>query len=114
MQRQLVSLRMDDPQARAHRIVPIAALAMTLALPLAAAEPAAPLADWFRTAVPGVAEGPLTVERIAAADILADIDAVLQRITLAMRERIAERKAKAREHAAANPNQHYSRPKRRD
>jgi very-short-patch-repair endonuclease len=54
------------------------------------------------------------VERIAAADILADIDAVLQRITVAMRERIAERKAKARDHAAANPNQHYSRPKRRD
>jgi very-short-patch-repair endonuclease len=52
------------------------------------------------------------VERIAAADILADIDAVLQRITIAMRERIAERKQKARDHAAANPNQHYSRPNR--
>ena len=52
------------------------------------------------------------VERIAAADILTDIDAVLQRITIAMRERIAERKQKARDHAAANPNQHYSRPKR--
>lgn len=51
------------------------------------------------------------VERIAAADILTDIDAVLQRITIAMRERIAERKQKARDHAAANPNQHYSRSK---
>jgi very-short-patch-repair endonuclease len=54
------------------------------------------------------------VERIAASDILTDIDAVLQRITIAMRERIAERKQKARDHAAANPNQHYSRPKRRE
>lgn len=52
------------------------------------------------------------VERIAAADILTDIDAVLRRITVAMRERIAERKQKARDHAAANPNQHYSRPNR--
>ena len=52
------------------------------------------------------------VERIAAADIMTDIDAVLQRITIAMRERIAERKQKARDHAAANPNQNYSRPSR--
>ena len=52
------------------------------------------------------------VLRIAAVDILTDIDAVLQRITVAMRERIAERKQKARDHAAANPNQHYSRPNR--
>ena len=29
------------------------------------AVPAAPLAEWFRTAVPGVADGPLTVARIA-------------------------------------------------
>lgn len=56
------------------------------------------------------------VVRIAAADILTDIDTVLQRVTFAMRERMAERKQKARDHAAANPNQHYSRPKtpRRD
>lgn len=52
------------------------------------------------------------VERIAASDILTNMDGVLQRITIAMRERIAERKQKARDHAAANPNQHYSRPNR--
>ena len=54
----------------------------------------------------------IRVERIAASDILTDMDGVLQRITIAMRERIAERKAKARAHAEANPNQHYSRPNR--
>ena len=54
----------------------------------------------------------MRVERIAASDILTNMDGVLQRITIAMRERIAERKQKARDHAAANPNQHYSRPNR--
>jgi hypothetical protein len=49
--------------------------------------------------------------RIAAKDILEDIDAVLQRLTLVMRERLAERKAAARAHKAANPNQSYDRPK---
>lgn len=52
------------------------------------------------------------VMRIAASDILTDMDAVLARITAGMRMRIADRKEKARAHAAANPNQHYSRPKR--
>ncbi|WP_394270495.1 endonuclease domain-containing protein [Qipengyuania sp.] len=54
----------------------------------------------------------LKIERVAAADILADIDAVLQRLTITMRACLAERKARARAHAAANPNQHYSRPNR--
>lgn len=53
----------------------------------------------------------IRVERVAAADILGDMDAVLQRLTLVMRECLAEKKAKARAHAAANPNQHYSRPR---
>ncbi len=54
----------------------------------------------------------IRVMRIAAADILEDIDAVLARITAGMRLRMADRKGKARAHAAANPNQHYSRPGR--
>ena len=53
------------------------------------------------------------VMRIAAKDILEDIDAVLARITAGMRLRIADRKAKANAHREANPNQHYSRPSRR-
>ena len=56
----------------------------------------------------------IKVMRIAAADILADIDAVLQRLTIAMRERIAEKKEAARAHKAANPKQTYDRPKRAD
>jgi very-short-patch-repair endonuclease len=55
----------------------------------------------------------IAVMRIAAADILTDIDAVLQRLTLAMRERIAAKKEAARAHKAANPKQTYSRPKPR-
>lgn len=55
----------------------------------------------------------ITVMRIAASDILSDIDAVLQRLTLAMRERIAAKKEAARAHKAANPKQTYSRPKPR-
>jgi very-short-patch-repair endonuclease len=55
----------------------------------------------------------IRVMRIAAKDILEDIDAVLQRLTIAMRERIAEKKEAARAHKAANPKQTYSRPKPR-
>lgn len=54
----------------------------------------------------------IRVMRIAAKDILADMDAVLARVTAGMRLRIADRKGKARAHAEANPNQHYSRPNR--
>lgn len=53
----------------------------------------------------------IKVMRIAAKDILEDIDAVLQRLTLTMRERIAAKKEAARAHKAANPKQTYSRPK---
>ena len=56
----------------------------------------------------------IRVERVAASDILENMDEVLQRLTVVMRECIAEKKQKARDHAAANPNQHYSRPNRRD
>ena len=55
----------------------------------------------------------IRVMRIAASDILEDIDAVLQRLTTTMRDRITERKAAARAHKAANPNQSYDRPKPR-
>ena len=55
----------------------------------------------------------IKVMRIAATDILGDIDAVLQRLTTVMRDRITERKAAARAHKAANPNQSYDRPKPR-
>ena len=54
----------------------------------------------------------IRVMRIKAADILENIDDVLARITAGMRLRIADKKEAARAHAAANPNQHYSRPKR--
>lgn len=54
----------------------------------------------------------IRVMRLKAADILENIDDVLARITAGMRMRIADKKDKARAHAAANPNQHYSRPKR--
>jgi len=55
----------------------------------------------------------IRVMRIAASDILTDIDAVLQRLTTVMRDRITERKTAARAHKAANPNQSYDRPKPR-
>lgn len=55
----------------------------------------------------------IRVMRIAASDILTDIDAVLRQLTLVMRERIEERKAAARAHKAANPKQTYDRPKPR-
>ena len=54
------------------------------------------------------------VMRIAAQDILENIDAVLARVTAGMRLRIGDRKAKANAHREANPNQHYSRPNRRE
>ncbi|MEO0058334.1 MAG: hypothetical protein RIT17_1810 [Pseudomonadota bacterium] len=53
----------------------------------------------------------IKVMRIAASDILTDIDAVLKQLTQVMRDRIEERKAAARAHKAANPKQTYSRPK---
>ena len=56
----------------------------------------------------------IKVMRIAAADVLADMDAVLARITAGMRMRIADKKTRAREHAEANPRQEYSRPTRKD
>jgi very-short-patch-repair endonuclease len=55
----------------------------------------------------------IKVMRIAASDILTDIDAVLKQLTQVMRDRIEERKAAARAHKAANPKQTYSRPKPR-
>jgi very-short-patch-repair endonuclease len=55
----------------------------------------------------------IRVMRIAASDILTDIDAVLQRLTTTMRDRITERKSAARAHKAANPKQSYDRPKPR-
>ena len=56
----------------------------------------------------------IKVMRIAATDILTDIDAVLKQLTQVMRDRIEERKAAARAHKAANPKQSYDRPKLRD
>ncbi|WP_017664427.1 endonuclease domain-containing protein [Porphyrobacter sp. AAP82] len=56
----------------------------------------------------------IQVMRIAAADILTDIDAVLKQLTQVMRDRIAEKKEAARAHKAANPKQTYSRPKSGD
>jgi very-short-patch-repair endonuclease len=53
----------------------------------------------------------IKVMRIAASDILTDIDAVLKQLTQVMRDRIEERKAAARAHKAANPKQTYSRSK---
>jgi very-short-patch-repair endonuclease len=55
----------------------------------------------------------IKVMRIAAKDILENIDEVLQRLTVTMRERIAAKKEAARAHKAANPKQTYSRPKPR-
>ena len=55
----------------------------------------------------------IRVMRIKAADILANIDEVLARITAGMCVRMADKKQAARAHFEANPNQHYSRPDRR-
>lgn len=54
----------------------------------------------------------IRVMRIKAADILENMDAVLARITAGMRLRMADKKEAARAHKEANPNQHYSRPKK--
>ena len=54
----------------------------------------------------------IRVMRIKAADILENMDAVLERVTVGMRLRIADRKQAARAHADANPKQDYSRPNR--
>lgn len=56
----------------------------------------------------------IRVMRVPASEILSDLDAVLQRLTIAMRERIADKKSAARAHKAANPNQSYDRPTRRE
>jgi len=53
------------------------------------------------------------VMRIKAADILENMDAVLQRITAGMRLRIADKEDAARAHRDANPRQNYARPNRR-
>lgn len=55
----------------------------------------------------------IRVMRIAAKDVLEDMDAVLARITAGMRLRIGDRKDAARAHKEANPKQDYSRPKPR-
>jgi hypothetical protein len=55
----------------------------------------------------------IRVMRIKAADILENMDAVLQRITAGMRMRIDDKREAARAHREANPNQNYSRPNRR-
>lgn len=49
------------------------------------------------------------VMRIAAVDILADMDGVLARVTAGMRLCIADKREAARAHKDANPKQHYSR-----
>ncbi|GGE04305.1 hypothetical protein GCM10011515_24910 [Tsuneonella deserti] len=54
----------------------------------------------------------IRVMRVKASDILEDMDAVLARITAGMKMRMADKKSRAREHAAANPRQDWSRPKR--
>ena len=53
----------------------------------------------------------IRVMRVKAEDVLGDMDAVLARITAGMKLRMSDRKTKAREHAAANPKQDWSRPK---
>jgi hypothetical protein len=50
--------------------------------------------------------------RVKAEDVLENMDAVLARITAGMKLRMGDKKSRAREHAAANPNQDWSRPKR--
>ncbi len=47
----------------------------------------------------------IRVMRIKSADILDNMDAVLERVTAGMRLRIADRGAARREHFASNPNQ---------
>ena len=50
------------------------------------------------------------VMRVKASDVLEDIEPVLARITAGMKMRLGDKKTRAREHAAANPNQNWSRP----
>ena len=54
----------------------------------------------------------IRVMRIKASDILEDMDAVLARITAGMKMRMNDKRTRAREHAAANPDQDWSRPAR--
>ena len=54
----------------------------------------------------------IRVMRIKAADILENMDAVLQRVTAGMRIRIGDKKEAYRAHREQNPNQDY--PNRRD
>jgi very-short-patch-repair endonuclease len=54
----------------------------------------------------------IRVMRVKASDVLEDMEAVLARITAGMKMRMADKKTRAREHAAANPRQDWSRPKR--
>lgn len=54
----------------------------------------------------------IRVMRIKAEDILEDMDTVLGRITAGMRMRIGDKKTAARKHAAENPKQDYSRPRK--
>ena len=55
----------------------------------------------------------IRVMRIKAADVLENIDEVLQRVTAGMRMRIADKREAARAHRDSNPNQNYSRPNRK-
>ena len=55
----------------------------------------------------------IRVMRVKAADVLENIDEVLQRVTAGMRMRIADKREAARAHRDANPNQNYSRPNRK-
>ena len=55
----------------------------------------------------------IRVMRIKAADVIENIDEVLQRVTAGMRMRIADKREAARAHRDANPNQNYSRPNRK-
>ena len=57
--------------------------------------------------------GGIRVMRSKAADILANMDDVLARITAGMRVRIADKREAAQAHKVANPRQNYSRPNRR-
>jgi very-short-patch-repair endonuclease len=54
----------------------------------------------------------IRVMRIKASDILGNIDEALERIGAGMRVQRDARRAAAQAHRAANPRQHYSRPKR--
>jgi very-short-patch-repair endonuclease len=54
----------------------------------------------------------IRVMRVRAEDVLADIEPVLARITAGMKLRMGDKRTRAREHAASNPKQDWSRPKR--